>query len=311
MSDEWLDLRLLTSVVAVARTGSVTKAASRLGYAQSTVSEQLKRAETITGARLFDRLGRRLALTEAGSALIPYAERIVDLETEARAEVARHVDDHRAASGTMTISAPESLLTYRLPAMLARFRSVAPGVRLVIRPTVVGQFLGSVRQALVSGESDLAFVLDDRVAVAGFEAMTVAVEPISVIAPVGDPLAGRPVAAANLADRTVLLPESPDAACYYRNEFLRQLALARIAPAELVEFASIEAVKQSVIAGIGVGLLPRVAVGQEIEVGRVVELDWSPAITASSQLIRHAGRWRSPAVAAFLEVAAASRVASA
>jgi DNA-binding transcriptional LysR family regulator len=141
----------------VARLSNFSRAAARFGYVQSTVSVQIAALEEDLGIRLIDRLGRTIALTAAGQALLPYAEHLLELAAEARSAAVAAVADDIALTGTVTVSAPESLLTYRLPTTLSRFRAGHPGVSIDLRPTPIGRFRGDTRQAIASGAVDLAF----------------------------------------------------------------------------------------------------------------------------------------------------------
>ena len=114
-----MEHRQLRTFRAVARELSFTRAAEELGYVQSSVTAQVKALEAELGVPLFDRLGRRVVLTDAGRALQGYAGMILDLHEEARAAVAGEHDG--APTGSLTVSAPETLCTYRLPRLLRRF----------------------------------------------------------------------------------------------------------------------------------------------------------------------------------------------
>ena len=79
-----MEIRHLTTFLTVAKLLSFNKAASRLNYAQSSVSAQIQALEEDLGVQLFDRMGRYILLTEAGERLIQYAEKIIDLADETR-----------------------------------------------------------------------------------------------------------------------------------------------------------------------------------------------------------------------------------
>jgi DNA-binding transcriptional LysR family regulator len=210
------------------------------------------------------------------------------------------------------------LLTYRLPAALTAFRASHPAVTLELKPTPIGRFRGETRRAVAAGTTDLAFVLDAKVDVSGFGSEVLSREPISVIAPAGHRLAasepatagrrrrkgsGRGVRPADIEGDALLLPEAPDAGCAYRGQFERQLADARIAADGAIEFASIETVKQCVIAGMGISVLPEVAVAGDIAAGRLARLPWTESFDVSTQMVWNARRSISPAQAAFMSTA--------
>ncbi len=299
-----MELRQLAAFREVARCASFSQAAVRLGYVQSSVSAQVQALERELDIRLFDRLGRRVALTPAGSALLAYTERMLELADEARHAVtsARAADGELV--GSIVISAPESLLTYRLPPVLSRFHVRCPRVEIAIRPTAVGRLRAEVRRAVSAGFVDVAFVLDAPLAIAGLVIERLEQESISLIAPHDHPLAKRQtVAPRDLVGEPLLLPEAPDYGCAYRRQFEQQLAAVGVAPGETLEFASIEAVKQCVIAGMGLSVLPEVAVRSEADAGRLSILPWSGSFSVHTQMVWHAKRWVSPAMTAFLETA--------
>jgi DNA-binding transcriptional LysR family regulator len=302
-----MELRELAAFREVARQASFGRAASRLGYVQSTLSAQIQALERDLGVRLFDRLARTVLLTAAGQALLPHAERLLELSTDARAAVIGAVAEEGELLGAITVSAPESLLTYRLPAVLSRFRAEQPGVRIDLRPTAIGRFRGETQRAIASGAVDLAFVLDARVDLGGFLAEVLVDEPISVIAASGHRLASiGEVAPADLDGEALLLPEAPDSGCAYRRQFERQLAEAGVTTDGALEFASIETVKQCVVAGMGVSVLPSVAVEADVAAGRLTRLAWAKPFEVYTQVVWNARRSVSPAQAAFMSTTKAT-----
>src|SRR6476646_8871091 len=118
-----MDINKLRIFATVARLGNFTRAAELLYLTQPTVSQQIAALEAQIGAPLIERLPRRLRLTPAGVALLPYAEQILALAAEA-AEAAR------AAAGladrTLRLGAGHTLATYLLPDLLGRYRALYP-----------------------------------------------------------------------------------------------------------------------------------------------------------------------------------------
>lgn len=296
-----MELRELAAFREVARQSSFSRAALRLGYVQSTVSAQVQALERELGVKLFDRLARTVALTAAGQALLPHAERLLELAATARAAVAATVGDGGEPTGSITVSAPESLLTYRLPAVLSRISSQFPRVSVELRPTAIGRFRGEARRAVASGSVDLAFVLDTPLSLPGFTAEPLAMEPISVIAAPGHRLASaRQVAPTDLHGEPLLLPEAPDSGCAYRGQFERQLLDNHVSIDTSLEFASIEAVKQCVVVGMGVSVLPAVAVEADVAAGRLVRLAWREPFEVWTHLVWSSRRSIGPVMAAFI-----------
>lgn len=289
---------------AVASDLSFSRAAARLGYVQSSVSSQVASLEQELGAPLFDRLGRTIALTEAGRVMLAYSERLLGLAQEAKEAVADAGFGSDEITGALSVSAPESLLTYRLPGLLALFHERYPRVRVSLKPTAVGRLVGSTRKALEEGRLDVAFVLDGPVEIVGVSAEPLVEEIVSVIAPPAHALADSTlVTPQDLGGETVLLPEAPESGCAYRGWFERQLSEAGVVPRETLEFQSIEAIKRCVSAGMGVSVLPAVSVEAELTAGGLSELRWHEPGRVGTMMAWNERRWASPALRAFLETA--------
>jgi DNA-binding transcriptional LysR family regulator len=286
-----MELRQLHTFTAVAEQLSFTRAAEALSYAQSSVTAQIQALEAELGVPLFERLGRRVVLTEAGVRLRGYAARLIQLEAEARLAVPSATEP----AGTLQIGAPESLCTYRLPPVLARFRERFPRVKLVFRP---GNCTDLMRR-VADGSLDVVFVLDEETSHPGVRSTPLRREPIRVLARPDHPLASRRgVTSQDLAGETILHTEAD---CAYRLMFDRALAESGVRPDVAVEFSSLEAIKQAAIAGMGLAVLPEVSVEAEIAMGRLAALDWRPDdFAVLTQVTWHKDKWLSPALTAFL-----------
>jgi DNA-binding transcriptional LysR family regulator len=303
-----VELRQVETFRVVAQELSFSRAAAKLGYVQSSVSAQVSTLERELGVPLFDRLGRKIALTNAGEVMFAYSGKLLALAEQTREAVVDVGAGSGEVTGSLTVSAPETLLTYRLPKLLALFHERHPKVRLSVRPSVIGRLVGSARKAIEEGKVDVAFVLDEplgeRAQSANLAVETLVAENVSVVAPTSHALASSSaVLALDLRGEAVLLPEAPESGCAYRGQFERQLGSAGVVPPETMEFQSIEAVKQCVAAGMGVSVLPSVAVDVELKVGTLAALRWSEPFEVLTQMSWHEARWMSPALRAFLEAA--------
>ena len=123
-----------------------------MNYAQSNVTAQIQALEQEFGVQLFERLGKRIRLTEAGERLLLYADQILRQSDETRLTV----PGHNEPGGTLTIGSVESLCTYRLAPVLMAFRSRYPRVELVFRTGICAD----LRKEVSHGELDLAFTLE-------------------------------------------------------------------------------------------------------------------------------------------------------
>jgi DNA-binding transcriptional LysR family regulator len=289
-----LDLRHLVTFRAVVSARSFTRAAQSLGYAQSSVTAHIQALEAALGVALFDRAGKQVALTDAGQRLLVYSRQLLQLAEEATAAVSE--GDH--PSSTVTISAPETLCTYRLPVLLQAFRERFPQARVIFRPSRADLLCRRVRE----GEIDVAFVLEQPFQSSDLEVEALLREPVRLVSRPDHRLAGRrSVSPAEVANEAVLLTE---AGCAYRVLFERALADAGAAPRDSVEFSSVEAIKQCVAAGMGLAVLPGVAIERELAHGRLAALRWAgPSLEVVTQMVWHTRRWQSPELRAFLQLA--------
>jgi DNA-binding transcriptional LysR family regulator len=186
--DRWqgIELRHLAALQAVAAETSFGRAAQRLGYTQSAVSQQIATLERIVGERLVERPGgpRPVSLTEAGSLLLRHAEAIV-----ARLDAAEA--DFRALSegeaGTLRIGTYQSVGNKILPTLLMRFREQWPDVEIRLTESANdGELLDLVER----GDLDLAFVIYPRIE-GPFEVLQLMRDPYVLVLPADSELASR------------------------------------------------------------------------------------------------------------------------
>lgn len=264
-----------------------------MGYVQSSVTAQVQALERQLGVPLFERLGRTVTLTDAGHRLLSYTNRILALTEEAHWSVASDVD----TAGTLTIGAPDTICAYRLLTVLRAFQCDFPAVRVVFQPT---RSSAQARRVVLDGGVDAALILDDHVDATNLVTELLAPEPLSLLVAPAHPLAGlRSVDARQLDHLSTLLTEQ---GCGYRNFFDRLLAEAAITRGSTTEFASIEAIKECVKAGMGLTILPRVAVRRELADRELIALPWQgPPLQVAMQLLWHKDKWLSPTLSAFLD----------
>ncbi|MCP4667130.1 MAG: LysR family transcriptional regulator [Deltaproteobacteria bacterium] len=289
-----MELRQLRTFQAVARMLSFNKAAQQLHYAQSSISAQIQALEEELEVKLFDRLGRRILLTEAGERLLQYAGKMLDLADETRAEVS----PSKEPEGALTIRVPESFCVHRLPPVVRRFRSRFPKVRLAF----ITCAHEGLEKDLRKGITDLAFLLTESFQAADLEAKAIGFEHIVIVTHPGHPLAAKgEIQTRDLEGETILLSRVD---CSYRRSFQQILDQENVRPGTTLEFNSVASIKQCVMEGIGITILPEVAVAKEIDQGRLASLTWGEEkLEVAALMIWYKDRWLSPTLSKFMDMA--------
>lgn len=288
-----MELRQLQIFLAVAEELNFTKAAERAHCVQSNVTAQIQSLEQELGVPLFERLGRKVLLTDAGRRLVPYAEKVLGTINAARKAVS-HGD---VPQGPLYVGASESALTYRLPGVLKRFRQDYPAVELIFRPI----WDEKLPELLESGKIDLAISMLDNIEHPQLKWVRLLTERMIVIASPDYALSTcRKISPEDLNGEALLLTEP---GCAYRKRLDKIIASRSVRPASITEFTSSEAIKECVALGMGLGLLPRIVAGSELRERRLVALDWQgPSLDIATHVVWHKDKWRSAAFEAFMEI---------
>lgn len=196
-----MEFRQLKTFRVVSQLLSFTRAAEQLHMAQSSVSAQIRGLEEEFGVMLFDRIGRRVLLTDAGKKLYDYAGRIEGMTDEIRSEIA----GERYARGSLTIRMPETLAAVYMPPIIEEFNREFPEVRLVFINCSDVQ----LSRELNSGSIDLAFLMTDDVHMKDVKVVFLTTLELVLASSPRHPLAAREVVElADLADQTILYPKT-------------------------------------------------------------------------------------------------------
>ncbi len=286
-----MEFRNLKTFIAVAKQLSFYKAAERLNYAQSSVSAQIQSLEEDLGVKLFDRLGRRILLTEAGEQFMQYAEKMVSLAAESRAAM----DQPRHLKGKLTIRIPESFGVYHLPAILKQFRAKHPNVHLRFITCTHDKLAKDLRR----GITDLAFLLTDSIAASDLDIEKLGIEPLVLAAQPGHPLTRQTKMPTSALGNETLLLSRVD--CSYRRILEKILSEGKIAVKKSLELNSVAAIKACVRRGLGITIVPRIAVEEELAQGKLTAIDWvEDPLEAALLMIWYKEKWLSPTLKAFI-----------
>jgi len=288
-----MEVRQLQIFRVLAEELNFTRTAERVHTVQSNVTAQIKALEEELGMPLFDRLGRKVTLTEAGRRFQPFAEQALDAMEKGQ----RAIQNGTEECGPLRIATPESLLTYRLPQVMRAFRRRFPHVELQFRPHSDATLVAD----LETGKLDLVIHMCDMVSNPSHQSIRLHKERILLLADHGHPLLKRrAVRPEDLSGQRLLLTE---AGCGYRAKLDRVLAMKNVRPGNITEFTSVEAMKQCVCARMGLALLPAVVAERELRQNEFQALRWvGPSLDITAHALWHKDKWVSPPMAAFIEL---------
>jgi DNA-binding transcriptional LysR family regulator len=288
-----MEVRQLQIFCALAEELNFTRTAERVHTVQSNVTTQIRALEEELGTTLFDRLAKRVVLTDAGQRFLPYAEKALTAMTDGRSAVCHGSEP----AGPLRIGAPESVLAYRLPEVLQSFRKRHPQVELIFRP----HWDETLWDALEGGRLDMAIRMIDAVDHPQCASVRLRTERVYLIAHPEHPLVRkRAVGPQDLAGEMLLLTE---AGCAYRKKLDELLASYKVRAGNITEFSSVEAIKQCATAGMGIGLLPEIVVAAELHRKQLKSLAWlGPDLDIATHIVWHKDKWLSPGMVAFLDL---------
>jgi DNA-binding transcriptional LysR family regulator len=259
-----MELTYLKTLCEVAAKQSFTKAAEELGYAQSSVTMQIQKLEKEYGVILFERYGTKLRLTPSGESLVKIAAKMLDLYAESKETIANQI------SGTLTIGTIDSLAAYYLPPYLQKLRKLFPDLNILLQPEKEATILRKVKE----GEFDIGFLLDRKRADSSLHCTMIREEPLVLIAPTDHPLTLlHKIELNDLAGLELIVSEE---SCNYRQMFEQVLKQHGIAVRIGFELGNPEAIKQCVRNGLGIALLPRIVVDEEVRQGTLAILPLTP-----------------------------------
>jgi DNA-binding transcriptional LysR family regulator len=264
-------LRQFEVFVATAQKGSVTQAAAQVGMTQSAASMALAEFEGQLGTRLFDRIGKRLALNEDGRTLYPRAVEMVERAVELEKMFGK---EGRAVN--LRLGASSTIGNYVLPQLIGQFRAQRPGSRFALEVGNTRQ----VMQSVLHFEVDVGFVegpcMDPDI-----EAIFWRQDELAICARPDHPLAQPGAAtAAALREADWILRERGSGT----REVVEQLLTTQLGDIRLaMELGGSEAIKRAVESGIGISCLPKIALVGAVERGNLVALD-TPFLTLTRAL---------------------------
>lgn len=286
-----MELKHLRTFRAVVDQGSYEKAARFLGCTQSTVTVQIQQLEAELGVPLFQRIGRRMVLTQVGGQALAQTRELL----QAADRLAAVGKDGRSLTGTLRVDMAETILCYRMQPVIRAFRAQAPQVRLILRSCNCLQIPENLRL----GACDMGLGYDMN-----WNRELLHVEPMGAyeIVLLASPAFGQTdFTTPHQRKNTSLVTDEPDS--IFRRQLEGYLRERDILLAETIELWSIETIKRCVMSDLGFTFLPRFVAEEELAAGTLAELS-APISGIRDPLLCawHKNRWVTPAMELFLRL---------
>lgn len=289
-----VEIRHLQTFITIVELGGFTKAAEYLGYAQSTITSHIQILENELGEALFDRLGKKVVLTNVGKALTPYAKQMLEIYRE----IKNITSEQNEVSGDLIIGAGESLSIYRLGKILKEYKKSFPNVNIILKNSICSD----LRNKLHSGELDVIFTIEPEITDTDLVVKNLKDESMVIIAEKEEELKFLTTNSENKTIKESII--FSEKGCSFRITFENYLKQKKIRYVNPLEFSSIEAIKKCVINGLGISLLPLYAVRTEISEGSLKVIDISElAGKFKTQLVYHKNKRLSLAMSKLIEIA--------
>jgi DNA-binding transcriptional LysR family regulator len=289
-----MDVRDLQVFLSVAKHLNYTRAAEEVNLSQPSVSVRMRQLEHDLGSKLFEQLGKKVALTEAGQLLLPYAIRVI-----AAMDDARHAIDELQGleRGSVRIGASTTPGMYLIPGTIARFKQLYPkiDVHLAVRDT------RQIEEGVIKNEFDFGFVgghlVGDEV-----DVLPWITDELVLIAPARHRLAGRKIVRPkDLTSEKFISREQGSAT---RAAVAAHLKNCRVEVEGVMELENPESVKKAVQHGLGIAFISSFAVESELKAKTLVAVTLQgPEIRRELKIVYRKDKHLSKAARAFIKIA--------
>ena len=288
-----MEIRNLTTFVRIAEVQSFSHTAAELGYSQSAVTMQIKQLEEELGTPLFERIGRKIKLTQAGERLLPHALSILDSVREAQ----NVASEPRQVSGRLRIGTCESYVISVLPPVFMEMSRLCPRVEISTHTAMVPDLCDMLRQ----NDVDILFFLDEKIYFPEWVKVWERPEKILFVASAGSELAQeKNISIERLLAAPLYLTER---GISYRYAMEQVLAARGYELHPFLEVGNTDVITRFLLAGEGISFLPEYVVSEHIKSGRLAALDTEfPEIVMWSQLVYHRNKAVTAQMETFLDV---------
>lgn len=285
-----MEIRHLVTFQTIIEIGSYTGAASQLGYTQSTITTHIQSLEEEIGGELFTYEKRHLKLTPLGRELIPLAEDLLATHDQIKS-----IQSNQEVKGILRVAAPESITISRLSPIIRKYSSKYPQVRFVLTNGTCEQN----QVDLISGRVDVALMVYPELHPEKCIHYELVEEKMVLVCSKDGPEHFDDYKLEN--NRSIFITN--EEGCSYRTMFERYLVKHDIPPFQTTQLWSIEAIKQTVMSGLGFSFLPYITVKEDVERGKLHIVNHSETFDPIySHMLIKKKKWLSPAVQAFAEL---------
>ncbi len=280
----------------VARLLSFTKAAETLHMTQPAVTFQVRQLEEYFNTRLFDRTHNRISLTEAGTVVYKYADRIFELYNEMEHSVREMTGEIR---GALTIGASTTIAEYMLPSLLGDFKAKYPDVNIHLKVSNTDGIVSMVENNII----DLG-VVEAPVGNKNLVVESCSPDQLVAIVPPGHPEAERSSLTINdLLKYPFICREEGSGTRDVINEWLKSAEDCQEELNVSMELGSPEAVKGAVEAGMGISVVSSATIQKELKLGTLVAINLNPALERPFSFVHQKQKFRVRVMEELLEFA--------
>lgn len=280
-----MNTKNLITFKTILETGSYQKAADKLNYTQSTVTFQIKQLEEELSIKLFEKIGRKMDLTQAGKDILPYVNTIL----QGTEQIGNYGKSLSEITGSLKLAIPDSILIYNMQPFIQAFLHEAPNIQLVINSIQSDE----INQAIVDGSADIGINCEkDSYPDTVVHKKLGAYKALLVAAPFSD---------ISLLDFTTphqrkhigLICNEPNS--YYQKSFNSYLTSKDIILDSSMKVQSIEAVKRCVMNNLGIAVVPTYAIIDELKYGSLIPVKTDIDETIYNSIyVYNKNKWISP-----------------
>lgn len=286
-----MDLKNLNTFIQVAESGSFTRAGQQLGYSQPTISVQIRQLEQELGAKLFDRIGHTVRLTEKGREVLVHAQHVCHICQE----MARETSGENQPHGIIRLATADSMCAPLLGREFAQFRARYP--HIFLRVTTAGT--GELFRLLDHNEVDVVCTLDSHIYNTNYVIATEERVGVHFVVSSAHPLAAQDsVSMEELLNQPFLLTEK---GMSYRRLMDEMLAKESLEIRPVFEIGRPDIICDLVERGMGLSFLPDYVTEDAVKRGAVTRLTvpgYEPELW--KQLLYHRDKWVSPQMEAVI-----------